>query len=97
MIDASWMRFSTEESVYNGAKSFFLENFETHKPCKYIYDNIVINPYSQMLACCGLTVEYNKYLKLGEIGKEILFRIYIIINFRICLNFGCMLMACRYL
>ena len=69
VIDASWMRFSTEESVYNGAKSFFLENFETHKPCKYIYDNIVINPYSQMLACCGLTVEYNKYLKLGEIGN----------------------------
>lgn len=69
VIDASWMRFSTDKSAYDGAQSFLLENFETHKPCKYIYDNIVINPYSQMLACCGLTVEYNKYLKLGEIGS----------------------------
>lgn len=69
VIDASWMRFSKEECADKSSKSFLLENYETHKPCKYIYDNIVINPYSQLLACCGLTVEYNKYLKLGEIGS----------------------------
>lgn len=70
VIDAAWMRFSTSECAYNGAQSLLVENFETHKPCKYIYDNIVINPYSQVLACCGLTVEYNQYLKLGKIGTN---------------------------
>ncbi len=70
LIDASWMRFSTDECAYEGAKSFLIENFETHKPCKHIFDNIAINPYSQMLACCGLTVEYNKYLKLGKISDD---------------------------
>ncbi|MBR5255728.1 MAG: hypothetical protein IKV62_03010 [Bacteroidales bacterium] len=70
LLDAAWMRFSTGDNVYEGAKSFLIENFDTHKPCKNIYDNIVINPYSQLLACCGLSVEYNKYLKLGEIGNN---------------------------
>jgi len=69
LINASWMKFSTDNDDYWSAKTTFLECFETHKPCKYIYDNIVINPYSQLLACCGLTVEYNKYLKLGDLNK----------------------------
>lgn len=70
IIDAAWMQFSTTDNMRCNTKSLILENFETHRPCKQLYDNIIINPYSQMLACCGLTVEYNKYLKLGEIGND---------------------------
>lgn len=70
IIDAAWMQFSTTENMRSNAKSLILENYGTHRPCKHLYDNIIINPYSQMLACCGLTVEYNKYLKLGEISND---------------------------
>lgn len=69
LINAVWMKFSTEEVFENEARFFSLGNYETHKPCTNLFNNIVINPNSQMLACCGLTVEYNKYLKLGEIGN----------------------------
>lgn len=69
LLDAAWMTFSTKTNEFEGAKLLLLENFETHKPCKNIYNHIVINPYSQLLSCCGISVEYNKYLKLGELGR----------------------------
>ncbi len=48
----------------NGRKNVLTD---TKRPCQNVYTGITINPYSQMLACCGLTVEYNPYLKLGSV------------------------------
>ena len=61
----AWMPF--KKYYENIASKNFLpeQNFER---CTEIFKSITINPYSQMLACCGLTVEYNKFLKLGDIS-----------------------------
>ncbi len=63
IIDAAWMTFTkqTKEKLL-GYK--YLEN---KRPCKNILKDIVIDPYGQMLSCCGLTVEFNPFLKLGNI------------------------------
>ena len=45
-------------------------------PCENIFKTISINPYSQLLSCCGLTVEYNKFLKLGNLQKNSLKSLY---------------------
>lgn len=65
-LDAAWMTFKTEEETRDGQYIYQKQ----YKPCHNIYNNITINPYSQMLACCGLTVEYNEYLKLGSLEKH---------------------------
>lgn len=62
-IDASWISFKQEKETYRlGLQSI------NRRPCDNIFKGIYINPYSQLLSCCGLTVEYNKYLKLGDLN-----------------------------
>lgn len=59
-IDASWMKFKKGDESKRS-----ITFYENTKSCPHIFTGLVINPYSQLLACCGLTVEYNSYLKLG--------------------------------
>ena len=63
VIDAAWMKFKNNVNDFE-KKIMYVDN---KRPCPNIFRGIVINPYSQMLSCCGLTVEYNKFLKLGNI------------------------------
>ncbi|MCL2097706.1 MAG: radical SAM protein [Bacteroidales bacterium] len=74
VLNAAWMTFKT--NLDNNNLSFSLENLRPHTPCHNLYENIVINPYSQMLACCGLTVEYNEYLKLGSLADYSIANLY---------------------
>lgn len=65
-VNASWMSF-VEDFEYNyKLPSYFLDQ---KRPCINIFKGITINPYSQLLSCCGLTVEYNEYLKLGNLEQ----------------------------
>lgn len=67
-INSAWMNFKKDNEVIRNKKIGTIQiNSLNEKPCSYIFRGISINPYSQMLACCGLTVEYNKYLKLGSL------------------------------
>ncbi len=64
-IDASWISFKQEKEAYRpGLQSL------NRRPCDNIFKGLYINPYSQLLSCCGLTVEYNKFLKLGDLEKH---------------------------
>ena len=38
--------------------------------CKNLFSIIPINPYGEVLACCGITCESNPYLRLGNINRE---------------------------
>ena len=40
------------------------------KRCEHLFSIIPINPYGEVLACCGITCETNPYLRLGNINKE---------------------------
>lgn len=64
-IDASWISFKQEKETYR----LELQSLN-RRPCDNIFKGIYINPYSQLLSCCGLTVEYNKFLKLGNLEKH---------------------------
>jgi len=72
IINASWMNFrkSPEQS------STLAMHLNHKRPCPNIFTEIVINPYSQLLSCCGLTVEYNKYLKIGNIETNSIKELY---------------------
>lgn len=44
--------------------------------CKNLYNSITINPYYQLLACCGITNEYNRYIKLGSLKNDSIKNLY---------------------
>lgn len=70
-IDASWISFVEEKE----ARRFNLRK-TNNRPCRNIFMGIFINPYSQLLACCGLTVEYNQFLKLGDLTQHSIKELY---------------------
>ena len=38
--------------------------------CTSLFTSLSINAYSQMIACCGLTSEYNPFLRLGSLKRH---------------------------
>jgi len=40
------------------------------KPCDQVFSNIVVTPYQEVSACCGLTFEYIPEMKLGKLGDR---------------------------
>ncbi|MEZ3440804.1 radical SAM protein [Alistipes sp.] len=73
-IDAAWMYFKESENIAYPKEVFMLQH--SRKPCENIFRGININPYSQLLACCGLTVEYNSFLKIGNVEKKAIKELY---------------------
>jgi len=69
IMNASWMKFKESSEPLN-VNEVPLNVIDTKRPCRNLYMGININPYDQLLACCGLTVEYNKYLKLGDLKQN---------------------------
>lgn len=47
-----------------------------YKRCENLFDNIPINPYGEVLACCGITSEQNPFLRIGNITYEDIKTIY---------------------
>lgn len=58
-------RDSQNKITYNEFK-----NNISFKRCEHLFSIIPINPYGEVLACCGITSEFNPYLRLGNINKE---------------------------
>lgn len=72
IIEASWMNFKKNKN----ASSEKIVYMDSKRPCPYIFTGLVVNPYSQLLSCCGLTVEYNKFLRIGSLEKESMKELY---------------------
>jgi MoaA/NifB/PqqE/SkfB family radical SAM enzyme len=74
IINGVWMPFlkSGEEKI-DSSNDKDLENslivFQKKKRCSSLFNTISIDPFHQAIACCGLTVEYIKYLHLGNTKK----------------------------
>lgn len=62
-VDSNWISFKSNACNYNFNNLFN----QSKRPCMNILTGIYVNPYSQLLSCCGLTSEYNPYLKLGDL------------------------------
>ena len=46
------------------------------KPCRLLFSNIILTPYGDMMACCGIGCMRNPYMRLGNIEKEPLKDVY---------------------
>lgn len=66
--------FAKASTIANPAYTFIVS--KSYNRCDKLFQTITINPHSQLLACCGLTVEYNKFLKLGNLQEHSLKELY---------------------
>lgn len=51
-------------------------NAKEKRRCTSLFTSLSINAYSQMIACCGLTSEYNSFLRLGSVKRHCLEELY---------------------
>lgn len=70
-------RILVEKGIWIPVKKTDFEKitYEKYPPnnkyrCESILGMIDINPYGEMLACCGLTSEQNPFLRLGNVNKH---------------------------
>lgn len=73
IISGPWMAFKND---FPNNPQYRVITSDVNKRCHNIYRSITINPYSELLACCGLTAEYNPYLKLGNLREKTLQELY---------------------
>lgn len=63
----SWMSFKETDEE----RDHILANGRRVTPCQQIHSNVVITPYGEVSACCGLTLEHIPELKLGTMKEGV--------------------------
>ncbi|MCD8873735.1 hypothetical protein K2V74_05245 [Mammaliicoccus sciuri] len=65
-----WIPFNKDRDIsYKEELVKSEKNVSEFKGCENILSNFGLNPYNQVVSCCGLTMEYIPELKLGEFKK----------------------------
>jgi hypothetical protein len=59
-----WMPFHEDTGISSSGSSVKYEG------CDNIFENYVVNPYGNLMSCCGLTMEYIPDLKIGNIATD---------------------------
>jgi MoaA/NifB/PqqE/SkfB family radical SAM enzyme len=72
IINGIWIPFT--RSTLNEAKTAKLKSndmlkFKPYQRCTNLFHSITIDPNHRLMACCGLTSKYIKYLDLGNANK----------------------------
>jgi len=62
-----WISFNNEDSLTYNNIPIYDSNVQG---CTALFNTIAINPYSEIIACCGLTSEYIKCMRLGNLRKD---------------------------
>ncbi len=62
-----WIKFNKESEISYNDLIVYNDN---SKGCTSLFNTIAINPYSQMISCCGLTSEYIIPLRLGSVKES---------------------------
>lgn len=63
----SWMEFKSNQPKRENSVPQHLRA----APCQQVHDNIVITPYKEVAACCGLTLEHIPEMKLGRLENGV--------------------------
>ena len=69
IVESIWMPFtkSTEKKINCEKKDLLITL--PYKRCTSLFKTIAINPKNQMYSCCGLTVDVNPFLNIGNVAE----------------------------
>jgi MoaA/NifB/PqqE/SkfB family radical SAM enzyme len=70
-----WMRYHNKRKKPRNVKLRYY-NFDECTPCKFLFSKIIINPYGEVYACCGIGVCHIPQMRLGNVNKEPIQTIY---------------------
>ena len=65
--ESAWIEMKNFQKKYT--EDDFENTFRIHGGCSSLFTGIQINPYGQLLACCGFAAEFSDHLKLGHISS----------------------------
>jgi hypothetical protein len=68
----SWMPFHSEYTERGKTAGLAALN----EGCSQLFGNVVVNPYDELAACCGLTFEHIPELKLGKLQVDGMQKLY---------------------
>lgn len=64
-----WREYNNE-SIHGRSNAWRLRPYDKSKPCALLFREIVITPYGDVLACCGIGNSRNPHMRLGNIWNE---------------------------
>lgn len=78
IINGLWMPFTeaTFNEIEDARKIRKIHFSDSHTRCTNLFNTITIDPNHRMIACCGLTSKYIKYLDLGNVKKNSIKELY---------------------
>lgn len=69
VVRSGWMEFHNKgKKTRNWRTSFY--DTRQYAPCESIFHDIVINPYGEVYACCGVGVSRIPQMRLGNVNQE---------------------------
>jgi organic radical activating enzyme len=74
IIKGVWVSLQDEQCFSHN--KFSINKQEADNRCDSILNAIVINPYSEVLSCCGLISEYVPFFRLGNLKKKDILPLY---------------------
>lgn len=70
-----WMQYHNKGKKPRSLKVAF-HDFGEYIPCKTLFSSVIINPYGEVYACCGIGVCHIPQMRLGNIHQDTLKTIY---------------------
>lgn len=70
-----WMEYNNKDQKSRVYKMKLMDS-ETRTACRSLFQNIIINPYGEVYACCGIGVCHIPQMRLGNIQQESIKTIY---------------------
>lgn len=75
IVRSPWMEYHNKGKKNRNWRTPFYDHGE-HQACSSLFQNIVINPYGEVYACCGIGVCHIPQMRLGNIHQEPIKTIY---------------------
>ena len=81
LLESRFYYYPLLDGVYNSSKKsrhfkMRLMDSKEKTPCKHLFEDIIINPYGEVYACCGIGVCHIPQMRLGNIHQEPIQTIY---------------------
>lgn len=71
-----WMQYNNKGNKSRNRKVPYYDSKKPMDGCKSLFQYIIINPYGEVYACCGIGVCHIPQMRLGNINKEDIKTIY---------------------
>lgn len=72
---SDWQEYNNE-TIHRKGRAYRYRPYGESEPCKFIGNEIIISPYGDVMACCGIGLFRFPQIRLGNIEKEPIKEIY---------------------